>query len=396
MSASCHQSISRFSCIFVYLAYIAGNRSRWGMSSAYNHIKHRLPKEIFRPSWLRLFPVFLVWGLGVGSVVLISVSSFPWYVNLLLSIFIGYCWSICGLFAHEILHGSVIRSKRWQNILTFFCFLPYMISPTFWRYWHNNLHHSHTQKAFYDPDAFPTLRIFKQSRLVQWIFPFTPGSGRKRSFLYFFFWFSLNAQIAQHYSRYRNRIFDKLNHRQVSKEIALAIAVHIAAFVAVGPWNWVWVVLLPFLVMNYLPFSYISTNHNLNGLTKENDPLKNSLTVTNHPILEFLHINFGYHVEHHMFPTLSWVHLKKVHGLLKEEYPHCYLYMPKWKAMCALYKTSRIYKDSKTLIHPVTGKVSAVLTSRKPVIALNTEAVETIVVKSFSPESVGIPSDLHS
>lgn len=326
------------------------------MNSNYNHIKQLLPREIFKPYWPRMFPIVLTWLLGVGTVVFVCMTHLPWYLDLPLSLLIGYCWSIGGLFAHELLDGSVIRSKRSQNIIGFFCLLPYLISPTFWRFWHNNLHHSHTQRTLRDPDAFPTLKIYKQSRLLQWMYPFTPGSRKKRSYLYFFFWFSLNAQIVQHYSRYRNRIFEKMNHRQVNIELGLAIAIHFAAFLLVGPWHWLWAVVVPFLFMNYLPFSYISTNHNLSPLTPDNDPLINSLTVTNHPILEYLHINFGYHVEHHLYPTLSGAHLKKVHHLLKTHHPDRYLCMPKWKAICSLYQTARIYKDSYTLINPLTGK----------------------------------------
>ena len=333
------------------------------MKTDYSHIKKMLPREYFKPYWPRLIPIFLIWATGVASVVTIAMTDLPWYYNICLSILIGYCWSIGGLFSHEVLHGSVIRSRNWQDFIGFLGFLPYMISPTFWRFWHNNLHHSHTQKTFLDPDAYPTLRVFKQSRFVQWMFPFTPGSGNKRSIFYFFFWFSFNAQVAQHHLRYRNRAFDKLDHKRVNIELALALLIHVGGFILVGPMNWLWAVFIPFAFMNYLPFSYISTNHNLSPLTKHNDPLENSLTVTNHPILEFLHANFGYHVEHHLFPTLSGVHLKEVHQILKKEYPEKYKCMPKWKAMVALYKTPRIYKNSTTLIHPKTGKTSPVIGS---------------------------------
>lgn len=318
----------------------------------YLHVKKQLPKHIFKPYRLRLIPIVTVWLMGVLCVFLICTQNYPWYLNLGISLLIGYFWSAGGLFAHELLHGSVIRSRSWQTFIGFFCLLPYLISPTFWRYWHNNLHHSHTQKIILDPDAYPTLKIFKQSRFAQWMYPVSPGSGYKRSYLYLFFWFSFNAQVIQHYLRYRNKTFAKINHKQVNLELGLAIAIHIAAITLVGPANWAWVILIPFLVMNYLPFSYISTNHNLSPLTKKNDPLTNSLTVTNHPILEFFHINFGYHVEHHMFPTVSGTHLKKVHSILKEEHADTYQVMPKWKALQELYRTPRIYKNSKTLVHP--------------------------------------------
>ena len=297
------------------------------MTKDYRYLKKHLPNDIFKPNRLFLFPLIGTALAGWACVGVIGLTKLPWYLNLSLSLFIGYCWSVGGLFGHELLHGAIVRSKKWQNIIGFFCFLPYLISPTFWRYWHNKLHHSYTQKIIMDPDAFPTLKIYKQSKFIQWMFPFTPGSGKKRSFFYLFFWFSFNAQIAQHYFRYRNKIFNKLNHKRVNVEMFLALAVHLSVLVWLGPSQWFWAVIIPFIVMNYIPFSYISTNHNLSPLTKRNDPLSNSLTVTNHPVLEALHINFGYHVEHHLFPTISGAHLKKVHQLLKNEFPSKYQFM---------------------------------------------------------------------
>ncbi len=335
------------------------------MNSEYRQLKKLMPGEIFKPNRWFLIPMVATMICGFGGVVLLATVPFPWYIKLCLSFLIGYSWAIGGLFGHDLLHGSIIRNKHLQDFIGFFCFLPFLISPTFWRYWHNNLHHSFTQKVIMDPDAFPTLKVYGQSQFIQWMFPFTPGSGRKRSYLYLFFWFSFNAQVAQHYFRYRNNIFKKLNNKRVNIEFFLAASIHIAALLALGPGLWVWAVVVPFLIMNYLPFSYISTNHNLSPLTKKNDPLENSLTVTNHPILEALHLNFGYHVEHHLFPTLSGFHLKKVHHVLKSEYPDRYQYMPKWRAIRALYQTSRIYKDTKTLVNPQSGQTYPVLQSKK-------------------------------
>jgi fatty acid desaturase len=100
--------------------------------------------------------------------------------------------------------------------------------------------------------------------------------------------------------------------------------------------------------------SYISTNHNISPLTKINDPLENSLSVTVHPLLEKMHLNFGYHVEHHIFPRMSGAYTKKVHYELKKMFPDNYQVMPKWQALKLLYSTPRLYKNATTLINPKT------------------------------------------
>ena len=306
-------------------------------------------------------PARVGWFAATAIVSLVAFAAIvaldlPWYAKLPLGILIGLSNGVLGFATHELLHGSIVKSERVQNILGFFGLMPFLISPTYWRFVHNRLHHGKTQQTIRDPDAFPTLRIYRNSKFVQAIFPFTPGSGHKRSAFYFFFWLSFHEFTAQIYHRFRNRIFDGMNHRRVTLELGAQLLLLAGMLVVAGPSNWIWVMLLPIAAQNYLLVSYIATNHNLSPLTSENDPLVNSLTVTNHPVIEFLTLNFGYHVEHHLFPTVSPVHAKKIHKALLAKFPQEYKVMPKWKAMKALYSTPRIYKHANSLIHPETLK----------------------------------------
>ncbi len=65
-------------------------------------------------------------------------------------------------------------------------------------------------------------------------------------------------------------------------------------------------------------------------------------------------MHFGYHVEHHLFPTISGPKLVHVHNALKKNFPDKYKMVPKFQALKALYSTPRIYKDNGTLVHPET------------------------------------------
>ncbi|MEZ4871706.1 MAG: fatty acid desaturase [Bdellovibrionales bacterium] len=80
------------------------------------------------------------------------------------------------------------------------------------------------------------------------------------------------------------------------------------------------------------------------------------MTVTNHPILEFLHMNFGYHTEHHLMPKMCMSKAKVLHKALKEKFPNDYKYMSKREALVRLYNTPRIYKNRTTLVDPYTGE----------------------------------------
>lgn len=313
-----------------------------------------LSQDIFKHNPVRLVG-FGICGFGaISSYLMIILLSPIWPLKLLLGLGLGFCCGILGFLTHELLHGAITRNQRLQNILGFFGLLPYVISPTYWKYVHNKLHHGKTQKLIHVPDAFPNLRIYKSSKFVKSIFPFTPGSGHKRSYLYFFFWLSFHEFVAQIYHRFRNGIFDEMNHRRVTVELTLQILILLSLLVVAGPANWLWVAVIPIAVQNYMLMSYISTNHNLSPLTSENDPLANSLTVTNHPLFEYVSLNFGYHVEHHLFPTVSSKHSKKIHQELIKKFPETYMHMPKWDAIRSLYGTSRIYKNANTLINPKT------------------------------------------
>ena len=315
-------------------------------------IMPRLGAEVFEANPGRL-GFFAIGAFGsVSAFYAIVVLNPAWPIKLLLGVAIGLCNGILGFVTHELLHGSVVKNQKLQTFIGFFGLMPYLISPTYWRYVHNRMHHGKTQQTIRDPDAFPTMRVYKASKFVQAIFPFTPGSGYKRSYFYFFFWLSFHEFVAQIYHRSRNGIFDAMDHRRVTWELSAQVAIVLGLMAVAGPSNWLWVVILPIAGQNYLLMSYISTNHNLSPLTSENDPLVNSLTVTNHPAIEFLTLNFGYHVEHHLFPTVSGKHAKKIHVELLKSFPDTYKHMPKWQAMKALYATARIYKNSKTLIHP--------------------------------------------
>jgi fatty acid desaturase len=249
-----------------------------------------------------------------------------------------------------------VKSQFLQSLIGSIGLAPFLVSQTYWRFWHNNLHHGNTQLIYKDPDAFPTLSVYKRSKFMRFVFSLSPGSKGPLSYFYFFYWFSFQSIINQAYMRFKNKMWDNMDHRKVTIEFISTCALAGAYLWFIGLENILWLAIIPALIQNYVILSYISTNHNISPLTKINDPLVNSLTVTAHPAIEFFHLNFGYHVEHHLFPRVSCAHAKTIHRHLKAMYPDKYKTMPKWKALKYLYQTPRIYKSSNELIHPKTLK----------------------------------------
>ena len=319
-------------------------------------ILQKIPRSLLRREPTRLKYGVLFSALAFACGYAIYAFEFAWYAKLPLSIMMGVFLAGNTFLAHEILHGAIVKNKRLQTILGFVGFAPFLISPTYWRFWHNVLHHGNTQLLYKDPDAFPTKMVWKRSKFMKFVFPLSPGSGYLRSYVYFFYWFSFQAVLNQVYMRFGNKMWEKMNHKQVTREFIFMVALVVGYLFFVGFENWLWMAIIPFMAQNYTVMSYISTNHNISPLTRVNDPLVNSLTVSNNPILEFLHLNFGYHTEHHLFPGMPASKAKIISKTLREMYPDKYMIMPKFKAVKMLYSTPRIYKNRETLIHPETDK----------------------------------------
>jgi fatty acid desaturase len=95
--------------------------------------------------------------------------------------------------------------------------------------------------------------------------------------------------------------------------------------------------------------------HDTNELTEVNDPLTNTLSVTAPRWLEWLHLDFGYHVEHHLFPTMSGRHARTVRDVLVRLYGERYLTMPQGRALRLLYGRPKLHATHDTLVNPRTG-----------------------------------------
>jgi fatty acid desaturase len=136
--------------------------------------KH-LPKEVFKRDPWRLQYFFYCYAGALGLIY----AMYAYDLALVFQTSHGHSsWYFImglGFLAHEILHGSVIKSKFWQDVFCFFGLGTFFIGPTYWRYNHNVLHHGNTQLLYKDPDAFPTQGIYKRSKFTRMQFPWTPG-----------------------------------------------------------------------------------------------------------------------------------------------------------------------------------------------------------------------------
>lgn len=327
-------------------------------------VRSTLPAHAFDPvpsrlAWLALHLALIV----VGTLAVVHRIGGPWALPLW-SLLIGHSFAGCAFVGHETLHGAVVRNRTVRQAIGWLCFSPFTLSPTLWNAWHNKVHHGHTGLDGTDPDAFPTRAQYEQSRTTRVADYFAVGVNRWFGFLTLLLGFTgQSTQMLLVWTRHGGAL-DAADRRRVYLETAASWAMWTAVLLAVGPLAFVFVFLLPLVVGNVIVISYILTNHSLNPLTDVNDPLLNSLSVEVPRVVDLLHLNFGMHVEHHLFPSMSSAYAPHVRDALRAQFPDRYQSLPILTALRRLFRTPRVYATPTLLVDPLSGATAETLAPR--------------------------------
>jgi len=334
---------------------VAGSRYEARSVQQYaREVRPHLPPAVFEPTPGRLFWLPAHLSLIGALAAFVVVGDPPWYAALAAAVLAGHSWGCLGFLAHEALHHGLTKNRTVEKLVGYCGFGLFGLSPTLWVAWHNQAHHGNTGKPVADPDGFGTLKFWRSNRVVRALERFAPGSGHKRSAAFLLFWFSLHSFLVLVFHSERNGYYERISRRVVYTESALMVAFWAVVLALVGPWSFLFVYLVPLMVANAIIMSYIATNHFLNALTDVNDPLANTLSVTTPRWLERLHLQFGYHVEHHMFPTLSGRHAPAVRDVIERLYGDRYLSMPHGRALRLLYTRPKVHDGHDRLVDPRT------------------------------------------
>lgn len=319
-------------------------------------IRVELPPHVFHPQPERaLIAAALFTAIVATDGVILTLAPFG-AVDIALSLLSGALSASLFFLGHESCHGAILRRRWAQDLLAFPAFLIFLLSPTFWRSWHNKVHHVRTNSPDDDPDNFGTLASYRQSRVVRLFATLTPGSGRRPTLLYFAVWFAVHAQVVLWYQSRRCRGFTTLNRRRAAVETFVMLVFWFALGMAVGAYGAVLVIVLPMMVANAIIMSYIATNHLLLPLNTTPNPLDDSMSVTTHPMLDRVHFNFSYHVEHHLFPTMSPKFAPLVRAKLQQFAPGRLLAPGHLAALQMVFQTPRMHDANGDLIDPSTER----------------------------------------
>jgi fatty acid desaturase len=322
-----------------------------GAEDIRRRIRAALPPEAFAPRPQRALWFLPLVATTLGGITVLVTTSLPWPLALLIGLVVGQSLAATGFLAHEVLHGSVVRTRWLQTLLGGAGFWPMLISPTLWRTWHNHLHHGHTNRSA-DPDAFGTVRRYRRARSTRVVIRLAPGSGNPISALFLGYWFVFHGQVVLWLQSTRLRGFSRMNRPRAIAESLAALAAWVAVAVAAGPVGAVFAVLVPVVVANAVTMSYIATNHFMRPMGTSNNPLDSSMSVRTSAFLDRLHFHFSHHVEHHLFPTMSGRHTPLVRAWLRRHEPDRYVCPSHARALLFLYRTPRVYLDATTLVDP--------------------------------------------
>ena len=75
-----------------------------------------------------------------------------------------------------------------------------------------------------------------------------------------------------------------------------------------------------------IPMIFVHFMMNIRGMSQHlmledyHDPFKGARTIKAHPIVDFFLCNENYHIEHHLYPSVPWYNLKKIHELIADKF----------------------------------------------------------------------------
>jgi fatty acid desaturase len=319
-------------------------------------IRAELPPALFQRRPLQVLwlpPLLAIIALATTAIIAYPI---PWPGKLALAGLIGNIYGSLFFFGHHLLHGSMIKSRLAQDVLMFPCTAILGLSPHLWRVWHHHGHHPFTNVPDHDPDNFGTLSAYRNARFARLFLGIAPGNGHwLRSVLYLMMFFPIHAQGVLWIKAPRRQCFAGLNRLRAVVETVLIYAFWIALAAVAGPYDTIFVVLVPALIANGITLSYIVTQHLLRPFGSGRTTLETTMSVTVPPFIDYVHWFNSHHVEHHLFPTLPYNALPAVRRALVRNYGDRYLAPSYGRALAAVLMTPRLY-DGESLVDPATGR----------------------------------------
>ncbi|MCH7737942.1 MAG: acyl-CoA desaturase [Chloroflexi bacterium] len=322
-------------------------------------ILSELPPSALKGNPERALLLVPLLGLASFGIAGLATQSPPVWVAFLAALGLGALYASLMFLGHEISHSAVVRNRRLQDVLLVPCLFPFLISPHFWKIWHVRVHHGFFNMKGKDPDIFFGLENaankVSKSPVKPLLDRLNPNFDNPVSLWFLFIWLSFFGQVVLWSVSHKVPGFNGLDRRIAALTSGAMLLGWIGIGWAAGPYTSLFVIVIPMLVANFCVVSYIITNHQLRPLSDERDPLETSMSVTSVRALDWLFHNFSYHIEHHLFPSMSPVYFPAIRRILRRTVPDRYLAPPHFQALKLIARTPRNYNDKGTFFDSRSG-----------------------------------------
>jgi fatty acid desaturase len=319
------------------------------------------PKRADRAVVVHLL-VHLVVLIGLGVTAARHASAWPLWSMALLALPAGHSLMVAAFAAHELGHGAVRMPRRLRVVLVHlgWTFAIFATATTQNRA-HNQLHHKE-EASRRDPDRRLTRAEILEAggeHVVPWIFPSSahPISGAILGFATSVFGY--HTSLFWHSVLRTGQLYDlqlsPAQRRRAILEGASNGAVQLALFALSGFSGAMALYLaLSYFVGATLAGAYIATNHLLCGHVEdpaESDVLATTVSLRMPAWLDFLHLRFSHHVEHHLFPGAPASVLPQVRRALLRHFPERFVILGWGEALRLLLRSPIAIESSNTLVH---------------------------------------------
>lgn len=262
-------------------------------------------------------------ALTVGFGVLAYLSMWSWWSIPAFLAYGGLYGGAADSRWHECGHGTAFRRSLANDIVYYLACFMLLRGPTVWR-WSHYRHHTDTVVVGRDIEI-----VFER-----------PTSPAQAAFAYLHLQGSwgLFTQLVRHAAgRIDPAVIDFVppdERRKVVWESRAYLAV-LAVVVAVSLGFWTVVPILfiglPTVYGGWLVVFFGITQHA--GLTENVlDHRLNTRTVKMNPVFRFLYSNMNYHVEHHLFPSVPYRNLPRLHAAIADQLA------PAWPTTWSAYR----------------------------------------------------------
>lgn len=295
-------------------------------------LRAAMPEAAFRAQPSQLLILFAHLGVVLaGAYGMGRLDGAGWKV--LLGLLMGSSIFCVGNMAHYLAHGSVVPGKRLRYVFEYLFFAVTLTPATVFKVVHNQYHHAYTNgrndtfRCFSEDERTPLRTAVRLLFFPNRHLPWNPMVLVSYNLVLF-------SQISGAMLGYSGRVSSVIPLiPRYSLRQRLAVWLEMAGIMAftVALWQLAGAdlaasvgLLLAFGTATAISCFYIYIQHDTIDLSEDNHPLHNSMSLTPNRVVDWLHCNLSYHVEHHIFPGLNFRHAPRLAELLHERYPAHY------------------------------------------------------------------------